>query len=107
MTREFLPYRTAWANAVALIEIPLERMAGFVRGAIIVARTSAGILPLRLPEWAWSQVPDALTGELFRMSAGVRLALTTEATALEVDVAATRMSFADFDFTAFLWCSIC
>ena len=76
-------------------------MAGFVRGAISVTRTPAGILPLRLPEWAWSQVPDALTRELFRMSAGVRLALTTEATALEVDVAATRMSFADFDFTAF------
>ena len=69
-------------------EAPLDP---FVRGAVCVARTPTGIAPLRAPESAFVQMPGPFTREVFRMTSGVRLAFSTEATALELDVAVSRM----------------
>jgi hypothetical protein len=63
-----------------------------------VEQAASGIVPLRLPERAWQQVPDAITREVFRMSAGIRLSAVTDATVLEVDVVASRLTVAEVDF---------
>jgi lysophospholipase L1-like esterase len=74
----------------------LEALAGverLLRGALDVVRTPTGIVPLRLPEHAFAQMPDPFTRDVFRMLAGVRLELVTEATELEVDVAVSQAPF--------------
>jgi GDSL-like Lipase/Acylhydrolase family len=77
-----------------LVEIPLDAADQLLRGAVCIRPTPDGILPLRLPEDAWPQVPDVVTSEVFAMSAGIRLSVTTKATAIELDVAVTRISVA-------------
>src|SRR5712691_10393874 len=85
---------------MSLMEVPTEDMLGLVRGALGVERTSRGLVPVRLPDWAWRHVPDLFTREVFRMPSGVRLALTTKATTLELDVAATRLKLDGVDESA-------
>ncbi|RMI09202.1 GDSL-type esterase/lipase family protein [Cellulomonas triticagri] len=64
-----------------------------LHGAAEVETTARGLRPQRLPAWVGRQFPD---GQLLAMAAqpsGVRLALTTTATVLEVDVHPLRMAF--------------
>jgi hypothetical protein len=79
-----------------MIDTPLESAAALVRGALSIEHTPNGITPVRLPTWAVEQAPNAYTRESFRFASGVRLALTTNASTLEVDVAVSQSSFADF-----------
>lgn len=73
-------------------ELPLEQLGSLVRGAVSLARTRAGVVPVRASERAFSQMPDAFTRAVFRMAAGVRVALTTEARVLELDVAVSPLA---------------
>lgn len=61
-----------------------------VRGALDLVATDRGLLPQRLPARARAQLPDEATAEAVARPAGVRLALRTAATQLEVDVVRTR-----------------
>lgn len=61
-------------------------------------RAPKGIVPLRFPKRALQQMPDALTREPFRMSSGVRLAFATEASVLEVEVAASLIRIEGMEF---------
>lgn len=63
-----------------------------IRGAVEVERTARGLLPHRLPAWARAQVPDRFMAQTSAESAGVRLALRTAATVIELDVSARRMA---------------
>lgn len=65
-----------------------------VRGALDLVATDRGLLPQRLPAWARAQLPDEATAEAVARPAGVRLALRTSATQLEVDVVRTRTTTA-------------
>jgi GDSL-like Lipase/Acylhydrolase family len=78
-----------------VIDISLQTVECLLRGAVGVARGETGIVPERLPEWAMVQAPDDLTREIFRFASGVRLALTTEATTLEIDVAVSQVTVGD------------
>lgn len=68
-----------------------EQVSALVRGALDVVQTPTGVVPLRLPERAFAQMADPFTPEVFRMLSGVRLALATEATDLELDVAVAQI----------------
>jgi lysophospholipase L1-like esterase len=48
-----------------------------------------GLVPVRLPERAWAEVPNLWAREMYRMASGVRLAFATTATAFEVDFRAS------------------
>ncbi|MFD8726006.1 GDSL-type esterase/lipase family protein [Streptomyces sp. NPDC059629] len=61
-----------------------------IDGALDIRLVDRGLRPLRLPAWVEPQLPAAL--ELMaRANAGVRLALRTQATAIELTLHATRM----------------
>ncbi|MEU9336926.1 GDSL-type esterase/lipase family protein [Streptomyces sp. NPDC048290] len=64
--------------------------ADLVRGALELERTPRGLLPHRLPAAARAQSPDAQIALAESQPSGVRLALRTEATALELDTLATK-----------------
>jgi GDSL-like Lipase/Acylhydrolase family len=76
-------------TGAALRDVDLDDLV--LRGAVEVERTSRGLKPHRLPDWARLQVPDAFMVQTSAESAGVRLAFRTAATTIEVDVAARRM----------------
>ena len=82
-------------------QLPLESVETMVRGAQSCVRENARLLPLRLPAWAWSQIPDALTAETFRHSSGVRLEMTTEATVIELDLSARRIRVEGLDLPTY------
>lgn len=67
--------------------------ADLVRGALELEPTEAGLRPHRLPAWARAQVPDGQLAMAEVQPSGVRLVLRTTATALEVDVLATKMAY--------------
>ncbi|MFF1572712.1 SGNH/GDSL hydrolase family protein [Leifsonia sp. NPDC058292] len=62
-----------------------------VRGAIAIERGERGILPRRLRAREWKQLPDDFMLASVSQSAGIRLAFRTRATAIELDVLATKM----------------
>ncbi|MFE7787845.1 GDSL-type esterase/lipase family protein [Streptomyces sp. NPDC057460] len=64
--------------------------AGLLRGALDLERTERGILPHRLPERARQQIPDGQLAMAESQPSGVRLAFRTRATAVELDVVATK-----------------
>jgi len=81
---------------MSMTGFPTDDVVGLVKGALDVERTAmGGAVPVRLPRWAWSQVPDLFTREMFRMSSGVRLALKSEATTLELEAGVTRLRISD------------
>jgi len=84
----------------ALIDVPIEQIDRLWRGTLGSATTPTGIEPLRAAEHAFSQMTEPFTREVFRMTSGVRLAVTTEATVLEVDVVASRMRVEGVDAPA-------
>lgn len=62
-----------------------------LRGAVEVERTArSGLLPHRLPAWARTQLPDPQLLMAEAQPAGVRLALRTAATVLELETRATK-----------------
>jgi hypothetical protein len=64
-----------------------------LRGAMDVQKTAHGVLPLRLPQRAITQAHDDYLTMVASQSSGVRLALRTAATVVELDVLATRTVF--------------
>lgn len=56
-----------------------------IAGALDVERTASGLVPTRLPAWTRPQLPDELTRVMVAMTAGVRLAFTTDAQTIELD----------------------
>jgi hypothetical protein len=64
--------------------------ASLVQGAVELEATSRGLLPHRLPAWARAQCPDPQLLMVESQPSGVRLALRTTATVLELDVIPTK-----------------
>ena len=64
-----------------------------VRGAVELEPTEQGLLPHRLPAWACAQVPDDQLALAESQPSGVRLVVRTTATALELDVLATKLAY--------------
>ncbi|MFC6883831.1 MULTISPECIES: GDSL-type esterase/lipase family protein [Actinomadura] len=67
--------------------------ARLVRGALDLERTERGVLPHRLPGWARRQFPDEYLARTEAQPSGVRLAFRTRATAVELDVLATKRAY--------------
>ncbi|MFC4785135.1 GDSL-type esterase/lipase family protein [Nocardioides sp. MAHUQ-72] len=67
--------------------------ADLLRGAIEVERTDTGLLPHRLPGWARAQARDAQLSLAAAQPSGVRLALRTTASAIELDTLPTRRAY--------------
>ncbi|MDF3299217.1 GDSL-type esterase/lipase family protein [Streptomyces tropicalis] len=78
--------RTDW------ITVPLT--GDLLRGALDLERTERGLLPHRLPARARAQCADGQLALAESQPSGVRLALRTRATALELDVLATKRVYA-------------
>ncbi|MGW5580689.1 GDSL-type esterase/lipase family protein [Micromonospora chokoriensis] len=68
--------------------------AELVRGALEFEQTDHGIVPHRLPEWARAQSSDPQLATVERQPSGVRLALRTRATTIELDSFRTVIAFA-------------
>jgi hypothetical protein len=64
-----------------------------VRGALELQSTDRGLLPHRLPAWVRAQSDDPQLHLVERQPAGVRLALRTAATRLELDVLPTKRRY--------------
>lgn len=64
-----------------------------VKGALELERTDRGLLPHRLPAWARAQSDDPQLHLVEAQPAGVRLALRTTATRLELDVLPTKRRY--------------
>ncbi|MEV0395580.1 GDSL-type esterase/lipase family protein [Polymorphospora rubra] len=67
--------------------------ADLLRGALDLQRTARGVLPHRLPAWARAQYTDGQLTMVEAQPAGVRLALRTRATAVELDTLPTRQTY--------------
>jgi hypothetical protein len=74
----------------ALITTPLDAL---VRGAAELERTPRGLLPHRLPAWARGQCPDPQLLMAESQPSGVRLAIRTTATVLELDTVPTKRAY--------------
>jgi hypothetical protein len=74
-----------------LIEHPLDE--SIIRGAFEFEPTEHGLTPHRLPAWARAQASDPQIAMAEAQPSGVRLAFTTEATTVEIDVLPTRLNF--------------
>ncbi|SCF25616.1 GDSL-type esterase/lipase family protein [Micromonospora mirobrigensis] len=64
-----------------------------LRGALDVEHTARGVLTHRLPAWARAQNTDGQIAMVEAQPAGVRLALRTRATAVELDTLPTRWTY--------------
>lgn len=62
-----------------------------IRGAVRVERTEGGLLPRRLTEASFTRLPDRFMRASVGQSAGIRLALRTDATRLRLRVSAMKM----------------
>ncbi|WP_306367467.1 GDSL-type esterase/lipase family protein [Nocardiopsis sp. CC223A] len=67
--------------------------ADLLRGAVDIRPTEHGPRPVRLPEWALAQAPDPLMADIAAQTSGVRLALRTRATVVELDALPTKRSY--------------
>lgn len=67
--------------------------AGLVRGALDLERTSAGVLPHRLPARARAQIPPDQLPMSEAQPSGVRLVFRTLARTIELDVLRTSMAY--------------
>ena len=66
---------------------------GLVRGALELEETPRGVLPHRLPAHARAQSGDPQLAMAESQPSGVRLALRTSATQIELDVIPTKLSY--------------
>ncbi len=64
-----------------------------LRGALELEHTQYGVLPHRLPGWARSQFPDEALARAEAQPSGVRLVFRTRATAIELEVLATKTAY--------------
>ncbi|CAM5681187.1 MULTISPECIES: GDSL-type esterase/lipase family protein [Streptomyces] len=71
-----------------MLTIPLT--AGLIRGALELERTAHGLLPHRLPARARAQCADPQLALVESQPSGVRLALRTRATTVELDTLPTK-----------------
>lgn len=76
-----------------MIEHPADMLAPLVAGAVELEHTGRGLLPHRLPAWARAQTDDPQLHLVEAQPAGVRLALRTAATRLEIDVLPTKRHY--------------
>ncbi|MEU5647525.1 GDSL-type esterase/lipase family protein [Streptomyces milbemycinicus] len=67
--------------------------ADLVRGALDLEHTERGVLPHRLPARARRQIPDSQLAMAESQPSGVRLVFRTLATAIELDVVATKRAY--------------
>ncbi|MFV2198055.1 GDSL-type esterase/lipase family protein [Nocardiopsis sp. LOL_012] len=67
--------------------------ADLLRGALEIQDTEHGPRPSRLPARALAQAPDPLLADLAAQTSGVRLALRTRATVVELDALPTKRSY--------------
>lgn len=72
-------------------DIPLSD--DLLRGAIELERTADGVRPHRLPAWARQQYPDPQLMMAEAQPSGVRLALRTRATVLELTTRPTKIAY--------------
>ncbi|MFJ1800625.1 GDSL-type esterase/lipase family protein [Streptomyces sp. NPDC088180] len=77
-----MPSRHDWTTTAISTDI--------LRGALDLERTERGMLPHRLPARARRQIPDDQLAMAASQPSGVRLAFRTRATAVELDVVATK-----------------
>ncbi|MFJ3201458.1 GDSL-type esterase/lipase family protein [Streptomyces sp. NPDC086989] len=75
----------------ATVTTPLT--ADLLRGALDLERTEHGVLPHRLPAWARAQNTDGQLAMAQSQPSGVRLALRTRATVIELDTLRTKMAY--------------
>ncbi|KPI31851.1 hypothetical protein OV450_1582 [Actinobacteria bacterium OV450] len=75
----------------ATVTTPLT--ADLLRGALDLERTGHGVLPHRLPAWARAQNTDGQLAMAQSQPSGVRLALRTRATVIELDTLRTKMAY--------------
>ncbi|SES48513.1 GDSL-like Lipase/Acylhydrolase family protein [Streptomyces sp. yr375] len=68
--------------------------ADLLRGALDLEHTERGVLPHRLPACARRQIPDGQLAMAESQPSGVRLVFRTAATAVELDVVATKRAYA-------------
>lgn len=73
---------------------PVPDVRALLRGAIELEPTAAGLLPHRLPAWARAQTDDPQLRLVEAQPSGVRLAVRTTATRLELDVLPTKRQYA-------------
>lgn len=66
-----------------------------LHGAFDIEHTVNGVLPHRLPDWAREQFADDYLARVEAQPSGVRLAFRTRATAVELDVLPTRVTYKD------------
>lgn len=81
----------AASMAAPLITIPVT--SELVHGAIELEPTEHGLRPHRLPAWARGQCADGQLAMAEAQPSGVRLVFRTEATTIELDVLATKMTY--------------
>ncbi|MFD0584940.1 GDSL-type esterase/lipase family protein [Dactylosporangium darangshiense] len=62
-----------------------------VDGALDLEPTARGVRPRRLPAWTRPQLPDALFDLVAQSTAGVRIALRTDATVIELTLHVTQV----------------
>jgi hypothetical protein len=68
-------------------------IADLLRGALDLEHTERGVLPHRLPACARRQIPDGQLAMAESQPSGVRLVFRTLATAVELDVVATKRAY--------------
>lgn len=77
-----------------MTDLPLDALGALVHGAVELERTGrGGLLPHRLPAWARRQSDDPQLHLVEAQPAGVRLALRTAATLLELEVLPTKRRY--------------
>ena len=81
--------------AVAMQSVALENGPIAIVGALDFDRSPTGISPRRLPAWTRPQIPDVFMNSMVAMASGVRLAFTTDAEAIELDVMATSFRYSN------------
>ena len=62
-------------------------------GALDFDRSPTGISPRRLPDWTRPQIPDLFMNTMVAMTSGVRLAFTSDADSIELDLMATTFRY--------------
>ncbi|MEU0493127.1 GDSL-type esterase/lipase family protein [Nocardiopsis sp. NPDC006139] len=67
--------------------------ADLLRGAVEIRPTAHGPRPMRLPRRALAQAPDPMMDHIAAQTSGVRLALRTRATVVELDALPTKRTF--------------
>ena len=69
--------------------IPVDSELLAFAGALDLATTDSGFIPRRLPAWTKPQITDVAMEAVVQLPAGVRYALTTSASAIEIDLRLT------------------